>query len=161
MLREMSLADVEAVAVLVQRALAAEDERELPEYCGSDSYAAWARRVEDDSQWALLRVEGSTVVGVCHGAPEWDFERNEPVPGVAHLTGLFVEPEEWGRGYGRALVRAACDVMRARGFRKARLWVAVGNERARRLYSSEGWRETGRAGTASDGRELVEYEAAL
>ena len=26
-------------------------------------------------------TEGSTVVGVCHGSPEWDFERNETVPG--------------------------------------------------------------------------------
>ena len=106
-------------------------------------------------------TEGSTVVGACHGSPEWDFERNEAVPGIAHLTGLFIAPEVWGRGYGHALLCAAHDVMRKQGFIRARLWVAVGNDRAMRLYASEGWRQTGRVGPASDGRTLLEYEAAL
>ena len=106
-------------------------------------------------------TEGAIVVGVCHGSPEWDFERNEAVPGVAHLTGLFVAPEVWGRGHGRALVRAAYDVMRKRGSTKARLWVAVGNDRATRLYASEGWRQTGRVSSSPDGRTLLEYEALL
>ena len=158
--RHMSVDDVEAVAVLVRRALAA-DGRELLEYFGVRSLAAWRKRAESDREWAFVITEGSTVVGVCHGSPEWDFERNETVPGVAHLTELFVAPEVWGRGHGHTLVRVAHDVMRKRGFTQARLWVAVGNDRAIRLYASEGWRQTGRVGSASDGRTLLEYEARL
>jgi GNAT superfamily N-acetyltransferase len=158
--RHMSEDDVEAVALLVQRALAA-DGRELPEYGGVHGLAAWRQRAESDREWALVITEGSIVVGVCHGSPEWDFERNEAVPSVAHLTGLFVAPEAWGRGLGRALVRAAHDVMRRRGFTEARLWVAVGNARATRLYAAEGWRQTGRVSSSSDGHRLLEYKALL
>jgi len=158
--RHISVDDVEAIALLVQRALAA-DGRELPEYGGTHGLAAWRQRAESDREWASVITEGAIVVGVCHGSPEWDFERNEAVPGVAHLTGLFVAPEVWGRGHGRALVRAAYDVMRKRGSTKARLWVAVGNDRATRLYASEGWRQTGRVSSSPDGRTLLEYEALL
>ena len=158
--RDMSSGEVEAIALLIRRALAA-DGRELPEYGGAHGLAAWKERAESDREWTLVMTEGSTVVGVCHGSPERDLERNEAVPGVAHLTGLFIAPEVWGRGYGRALVRAAHDVMRKRSFTKARLWVTVGNDRASCLYASGGWRQTGRVGSASDGRTLVEYEALL
>jgi ribosomal protein S18 acetylase RimI-like enzyme len=156
----MSADDVEAIALLVRRALAA-DGRELHEYDGARGLEAWRQRAESDGEWSLVITEGSAPIGVCHGSPEWDFDRNEAVPGVAHLTGLFVAPEVWGLGHGRALVRAAQDLMRKRGFTKARLWVAVGNDRAMRLYASEGWRQTGRVGSASDGRKLLEYETPL
>jgi len=160
MLRHRTSSDVETVALLVLKALGAED-RTLPEYAGEVGRNAGARRVDDESAWVLVRLEGPYVIGVCHGAPEWDFERREPVPGGAHLTGLFVDPGHWGHGHGRALLRAAAEHVQTRGFQTVRLWVAVDNTRAIRLYRAEGWQATGRHATASDGKDLAEYETEL
>lgn len=92
--RRMSPGDVDRVTLLVQRALADEGR----EYSTINADLTWRRCIDSESEWELFSSEGSTVVSVCHGAPGWDFERKEAVPGVAHLTGLFVEARVWGRG---------------------------------------------------------------
>ena len=63
--------------------------------------------------------------------------RGEPSFGV---LALGVLPEKQGRGIGRRLMEEATHVARARGFRRMHLTVAASNERAIRLYSSQGWR---------------------
>jgi ribosomal protein S18 acetylase RimI-like enzyme len=44
-----------------------------------------------------------------------------------------------GAGLGRALLVEATRGLADVGYHTAVLWVATGNERARRLYESEGW----------------------
>jgi GNAT superfamily N-acetyltransferase len=69
---------------------------------------------------------------------------DEQVVGHAHLeppilTSLYVEPRQWGRGVGRALLGAAEASLAQRGVTRGELWTIVGNERALTLYRSEGW----------------------
>lgn len=75
--------------------------------------------------------------------------RDEPEPGGARPDGelyaVNLAPRAWGRGIGRALVRAAADGLTDLGHERAILWVAPGNARARWLYDSEGWRVDGAA----------------
>lgn len=160
MIRSMTADDIDTVASLASRAFAAEG-RELEEYAGEAGKSAWLKRVQREDGWVLLKIEDEKIIGACHGEPEWDFEDRRPVPGIAHLSGLFVEPELWGKGVARDLLRATVDLLRSRGFRKSRLWVTVDNTRAVPLYKSEGWRETGRLTLASDGKQLAEYEKEL
>ena len=62
----------------------------------------------------------------------------------AELYAIYLHPDSWGRGIGRALLRRAEDSMRASGFRQAILWVLEGNERGERFYRAAGWEQDGR-----------------
>ena len=62
----------------------------------------------------------------------------------AELYAIYLRPDHWGRGIGRALLRRAEDSMRASGFRQAILWVLEGNERGERFYRAAGWEQDGR-----------------
>ena len=55
---------------------------------------------------------------------------------VAELDGLFVDPEFWRRGIGRALVEDALDLARARGCRRIEV---TANPRAVEFYEKLGF----------------------
>jgi GNAT superfamily N-acetyltransferase len=59
------------------------------------------------------------------------------------LDGLFVEPDLWGRGIGRALVDAAAHEARSKGL----TLTVIANPRARGFYESCGFRAEGEAQT--------------
>jgi GNAT superfamily N-acetyltransferase len=157
MLREMMEADIDSVALLLSRALAAEEGRPLGTKVTERARANWAHRLSEATQWAIVHLERDVVVGVCHGEPELDAATREPITGVGHLTGLFVEPTVWGRGYGRELLRAGADRLAKLGYERALRWSAADNDRANGLYESEGWRRTGRERVGLDGRNEAEY----
>lgn len=81
--------------------------------------------------------------------------------GVEEATGevqaIYVHPDHWGTGAGRALLGSARDRLGACGFGDAVIWVLEGNDRARRFYEADGWRPDGAAKTAMvGGAELDE-----
>jgi ribosomal protein S18 acetylase RimI-like enzyme len=55
------------------------------------------------------------------------------------LCALYVDPEQWDRGLGVALVSAAPARLFELGFRNAVLWVLAGNVRAERFYQIDQW----------------------
>jgi GNAT superfamily N-acetyltransferase len=59
------------------------------------------------------------------------------------LDGLFVEPDLWGQGIGRALVDAAAHQARKKGL----TLTVIANPRARGFYESCGFRVEGEAQT--------------
>lgn len=63
-------------------------------------------------------------------------------PGAGELRALYVDPEAWGTGLGRALIVEA-ERRLARHHIAAGLWVLTGNVRARRFYEVAGWRPDG------------------
>ena len=99
---------------------------------------AWRTIMESGGEWsALLVLEGDhDVEGFAHlcaaryaGAPA----------DTGEITSIYLQPESWGRGAGRALMDAAVQRLAAEGFGDAILWVLVGNERARRFYEAARW----------------------
>ena len=79
--------------------------------------------------------------GAVHG-----FTTMRPSPDIAdhgELCALYVDPQQWGRGMGVALVSAARTRLLEIGFRNAVLWVLVGNVRAERFYRNDGWASDG------------------
>ena len=58
------------------------------------------------------------------------------------LHGLYVDPECWGRGAGRALLARGEEEL-ARTWREAILWTLEDNPRTRRFYEAAGWRPDG------------------
>ena len=68
--------------------------------------------------------------------------------GVGELYAIYVDPDEWSRGAGRALIVRAEERL-AEEYAEATLWVLEDNPRARRFYESAGWHPDG-------GRQTVE-----
>lgn len=85
---------------------------------------------------ALVAEDAGRVVGVIQEGPSDEEQAGE-------IYRLFVDPESWGTGVAQALMRRACEQLRAAGFDEALLWVHADNLRARRFYEAEGWRHDG------------------
>jgi GNAT superfamily N-acetyltransferase len=64
-------------------------------------------------------------------------------PLLGELFTIYVLPEEWGHGVGRALMTRALERMRGEGFEEAILWVLEDNARTRRFYELAGWHDDG------------------
>jgi ribosomal protein S18 acetylase RimI-like enzyme len=64
-------------------------------------------------------------------------------PSLGELFTIYVLPDEWGQGVGRALMERALERMRAEGFEKAILWVLEDNPRTRGFYELAGWQADG------------------
>jgi GNAT superfamily N-acetyltransferase len=98
-------------------------------------WTRWAARIADPPEkWTIL-VAGDPVVGFAATGPTRDDDGSEP---VGELYGIYVDPDAWGTGAGRALIAAAEDAL-ARDFGEATLWVLDDNPRARRFYELAGW----------------------
>jgi len=67
-------------------------------------------------------------------------------PGTdGELFAIYVHPEHWGTGVGRALLDAGEEELRRLGHNEAILWVLEDNPRARRFYEIAGWSADGAA----------------
>jgi GNAT superfamily N-acetyltransferase len=85
---------------------------------------------EDDG-----RIVGVASTGLCR-------DDDQPI-GTAELFLLYVDPNLFGTGVGRELLRLAERDLAARGYLRATLWVLAANARARRFYEIAGWRADG------------------
>jgi GNAT superfamily N-acetyltransferase len=101
----------------------------------------WERRLADPAGWTLIASDASTELGTVHFTNA-RAERGEgaAIAGRAHLSGLFVLPTKWGQGIGGALLVAALEEMRNRGYREVQLFTAAANRRSRTFYEGHGWR---------------------
>jgi GNAT superfamily N-acetyltransferase len=78
----------------------------------------------------LVAEEDGEVIGFAHVGPSDE----EP---IGEVYRLFVLPERWGTGVGRALMERALKQQRAAGFDEALLWVHEDNPRARHTKTSD------------------------
>jgi GNAT superfamily N-acetyltransferase len=91
------------------------------------------------SGWTVLVADdGSGFVSV---GPARDADE----PELGELYAIYVTPERWGTGVGRALMAAALEALRDGDFSEAVLWVLEDNPRARRFYERAGWALDGAA----------------
>lgn len=127
--------------------------------------AARARRYTFDHQGpghpeTWIAVDGEQVVGMVTLGPN----RDEDLAALGEVVALYVAPERWGSGAGRALLGYAERRLSSAGFEAATLWVLRDNARARRFYEARGWAPDGGTKTVDiGGRPLVEvrYRKAL
>ena len=87
----------------------------------------------------LVAIEADAVLGFASISPA----RDADAIGQGELCALYVEPDCWGRGIGRALASAARGDLYRLGFRQAVLWVVAGNARAEQFYRADGWSPDG------------------
>ena len=84
-----------------------------------------------------------------------------PIPGVLHISMLFVHPARWEQGIGEAVMDRLLDEAWAREYGHAQLWTQATNERARRFYEHRGWTRSGREKPDDEGALIWHYERAL
>ena len=63
------------------------------------------------------------------------------------IFALYVDPDFWRQGVGRALMESAQANFRQMGWHTANLWVLEGNMRAIDFYEREGWSRDGEGRT--------------
>jgi len=110
--------------------------------------ASVAAMLDDTDAHVVVTEDGDAVVG---------FSMADGRTGT--VTALFVDPTVEGRGYGRALLRAAEDWLFAAGWKTIRL--QTGEEaytRAHRFYRAAGWTM---AGVADHGDVWYEKQRAV
>lgn len=83
----------------------------------------------------IVALEHAAICGFATTLPA----SHEGLPGLGLLGALYVDPDHWSRGIGRALLRAARVQLLKQGFEAAVLWVLAGNTRAQRFYEQDGW----------------------
>jgi len=55
------------------------------------------------------------------------------------ILSLYIDPDHWGHGYGRALLHTGRELLTDQGYERLGLWMVEGNARALALYESDGW----------------------
>jgi ribosomal protein S18 acetylase RimI-like enzyme len=106
---------------------------------------AWLeRRFSQGGVATFVAVEGATVVGMATTGPS----RDDDLPDVGELYGLYVRAEHWRSGLGSALMRQCGTV--------TSLWVLEANHRARAFYESQGFAADGHVKEREFGQLVTE-----
>jgi GNAT superfamily N-acetyltransferase len=103
--------------------------------------ATWERVAEEAGTLVLVaRDREDALVGFAavRASPDADADAS-----TADVGALYVDPERWGQGVGKALLSGAVEGARRLGFAETTLWVLEGNQRARRFYEAFGFRTDG------------------
>ncbi|HZO34655.1 MAG TPA: GNAT family N-acetyltransferase, partial [Gaiellaceae bacterium] len=95
------------------------------------------RFVEPPAGWStFVAEEDDEILGFASIGPSRD------EAGIGELYAIYVDPDSWSRGAGRALLARAEETL-ASTYAEATLWVLSANMRARRFYEQAGWRVDG------------------
>jgi ribosomal protein S18 acetylase RimI-like enzyme len=103
-----------------------------------DRAEMWRRgltRAQGEQRVSMIEVDGDVVGFAASGR-----EAAEVTDGATgELYAINLDPDHWGKGHGRTLLRYVTQALTDAGYPSVVLWVVPENERARRLYESEGW----------------------
>lgn len=107
---------------------------------------SWRKRLAEDgdASFTLVAELNGDVAGFCSvTAPSRDDDAGDR---TCEVTAIYVDPDAWRAGVGRALLDAALNQLRQDGCEEATLWVFAQNAGANAFYE--------RFGFAPDGREV-------
>jgi GNAT superfamily N-acetyltransferase len=96
--------------------------------------------LQPDKVILVAEASEGDIVGFSALAPSRDLDAS---PNTAEVAAIYVHPENWKKGIGRALLSASLDQLRKCGYDQITLWVLEGNQRARSFYESFGFIQDG------------------
>ncbi|HEY5553092.1 MAG TPA: GNAT family N-acetyltransferase [Opitutaceae bacterium] len=102
--------------------------------------AGWRRGIEADPQLVLVsehegKIDGWVAIGT---------GRDDDTKTEGEVYALYVAPESWRQGIGRALMEKAEEELWNRALNRTVLWVLEQNDRALRFYESLHYSADGR-----------------
>ncbi|MFG1817151.1 GNAT family N-acetyltransferase [Kribbella sp. NPDC049174] len=101
--------------------------------------ASWSDSIAAGRSRLYVASIGEQIAGYAGVGPERD---PEAPAHTGELYALYVHPDHWGTGAGRALADAAVADLGDAGCTAVWLWVLEANSRARRFYARYGFTET-------------------
>ncbi len=110
----------------------------------------------------LVAERGDQIVGMTLGVNgRADSGAGAAIPGLCHISLVFVAPGAWGQGIGAQLLDALLAEARRRGYDRVQLWTQETNFRAQRLYSGRQFRLTGDTEVNPAGETVMRFERPL
>jgi len=113
----------------------------------------WYALIEDPAVAVLLAEEGGELLGF---STSGDSREDDADTSVGEIRGLFVSAAHWGHGIGRALMAAALESLRERGYTEASVWSFAANGRANGFYERAGFKRDGAEKTEEVWAHLLE-----
>jgi len=98
-------------------------------------HAGW-RRILEAGEAVWVAEDGEGALGWISAAASRDADAAQS---AGEIWAVYVHPDHWRKGAGRALCAAAEQELRRRGFTEATLWVLKENQRAVAFYRSIGF----------------------
>lgn len=93
-----------------------------------------------------------------HCMAYWDKARDEQMEGYAEIICIHSLSENWGKGYGTAMMNYILREIKNSGFNKVILWVFEENNRARKFYENHGFILTEKSKEFSNAVEVMYYK---
>lgn len=117
--------------------------------------AEFVERFDAAREACWIAEHASTRAGCVVLVQSRDDTTQQPLPGVAQLRLLLVEPEARGLGLGTQLIDQCTDFARSAGYTRIRLWTNSVLAAARHLYQRAGYRLVASEPHHSFGHDLV------
>ncbi len=100
--------------------------------------AEWTHLLSDASIAAWVCVPDRRVTGFVSICPSRDADA--PSPQFVEIATLYIRPDAWGAGHGRALCQAVFEHLRRTPAQAVIVWALTGNIPARRFYEMLGFK---------------------
>ncbi|MBK8904773.1 MAG: GNAT family N-acetyltransferase [Anaerolineaceae bacterium] len=115
-------------------------------------WQAWLSNSANDIR--VYEVEGQVVGFVSYGRTrDEDLDQDN----TGEIYAIYLLPDQWGKGFGAALMQEGLTRLQEHGYRSVSLWVLRGNKRAIRFYEQFGFKPDGKTKVESrPGLELHE-----
>jgi ribosomal protein S18 acetylase RimI-like enzyme len=96
----------------------------------------WVRNLTEDPATTVIAVLEGEIIGFA----SWGHCRDESPPvGQGEIWAVYVHPDHWRRGVGKALLGSVLSGLRNDGYGSASLWVLSLNSQAIAFYESQGF----------------------
>ena len=96
----------------------------------------WTKMLENNTDTHYVILDDDMIVGFTSINPSRDADAPD---GMFELTGLYLDPNHIGKGYGKQAMEWAKHEASARGYTAISLWVLDQNDRAKRFYEKAGF----------------------
>ncbi|HZF32073.1 MAG TPA: GNAT family N-acetyltransferase [Gammaproteobacteria bacterium] len=125
-----------------------------------DEAVSWRAELASAPPEIWVAEESEGVIGWIAFGPSRDADA---AADTGEVEAVYVSPEHWSTGTGRALWLTARRRLQESGFRRATLWVLADNERAIRFYRAAGFAPSVERSVEIAGKALAEirYEMPL
>jgi ribosomal protein S18 acetylase RimI-like enzyme len=120
-----------------------------------DRRQQWQDILKLADQVVLVCQEADMIVGFASAGRPRDQDLPET---VAELYTIYLLPEVWSKGYGKAMYQEIISVLPEHGFTNIALWVLETNQRARGFYEAIGLKPDGQRKTETWQKTIVLHE---
>lgn len=153
-IREMTAQDdIDAVADIYAQSWKSAYRGIVPErYLQKLTGDRWSGMLRADPSASLVAFVGDKPVGTAFVG----FDREPGREGCGEIVAIYLLPQHIGKGYGKALMRAALQKLWDEGAGDVCLWALSQNTRAEGFYEHLGFERTGRLQHEQIGGESLE-----